>query len=125
MKYFDMSEFACKHCGQLPVNGMNPKLLEGLDKLREAWGAPIYISSAYRCPVHNAECGGVSNSQHLLGNAADCYVDGGYTEFERFMRLCYDIGCFDGLGVYKTSQFMHLDTRSNGNEINTYNWIGD
>ena len=125
MKYFDMSEFACKHCGQLPPNGMNPVLLNALDAIREAWGAPIYISSAYRCPVHNAECGGVSNSQHVLGNAADCYVDGGSEEYERFLQLCKDMRVVDAIGEYHSSFFAHLDCRSNGKEINTYSWIGD
>lgn len=124
MKYFTLDEFRCKHCGQLPPNGMNPKLLEGLDKLREAWGAPIYVSSAFRCNEHNAAVGGVPGSEHTKGNAADVYVDGGSAEFERFRQLCYDIGCFDGLGTYRTSQFMHLDTRVNGTDINGYNWIG-
>lgn len=119
MKYFDMSEFACKHCGQLPPNGMNPVLLERLDNLREMYGYPIYISSAYRCPTHNAEVGGVSNSQHVLGNAADIYVDGDY---QSFYDLVLNSQLFDGVGYYPDSQFVHVDVRDNGNNPNYYRW---
>lgn len=42
-----------------------------LDPLREAWGAPIIVTSGYRCPRLNAAVGGVKTSQHKLGQAAD------------------------------------------------------
>ena len=42
-----------------------------LDPLREAWGAPIIIGSGYRCPELNKLVGGVKNSQHMTGEAAD------------------------------------------------------
>lgn len=42
-----------------------------LDPLREAWGAPIIVTSGYRCQKLNKAVGGASNSQHLYGQAAD------------------------------------------------------
>ena len=42
-----------------------------LDPIREAWGEPIVISSGYRCKELNTLVGGVKNSHHLLGCAAD------------------------------------------------------
>lgn len=42
-----------------------------LDPLREAWGAPIIVTSGYRCVRLNAAVGGVKTSQHTLGQAAD------------------------------------------------------
>lgn len=42
-----------------------------LDPLREAWGAPIIVSSGYRCPKLNAAVGGAKTSQHMVGQAAD------------------------------------------------------
>ena len=42
-----------------------------LDPLREAWGAPLYVTSGYRCPALNRAVGGVPHSQHILGQAAD------------------------------------------------------
>ena len=42
-----------------------------LDPIREAWGEPIVVSSGYRCKELNALVGGVKNSHHILGCAAD------------------------------------------------------
>ena len=42
-----------------------------LDPIREAWGEPIVVSSGYRCKQLNTLIGGVKNSHHLLGCAAD------------------------------------------------------
>ena len=42
-----------------------------LDPLREAWGAPIIVTSGYRCGKLNRAVGGASGSQHMLGQAAD------------------------------------------------------
>ena len=69
-KNFSEEEMSCRCCGQLPANGISPVLLEGLEQLRERIGKPIYISCAYRCPKHNAEVGGVPDSQHVDGTAA-------------------------------------------------------
>lgn len=35
---------------------------------------PVIISSGYRCPKLNAAVGGVKNSQHLKGEAADIHM---------------------------------------------------
>lgn len=45
-----------------------------LDPLREAWGGPIDVNSGYRCPPLNKAVGGVKNSQHLTGQAADIRI---------------------------------------------------
>ena len=42
-----------------------------LDPLREKWGAPIRVSSGYRCPKLNRAIGGAAGSQHMKGEAAD------------------------------------------------------
>lgn len=42
-----------------------------LDPLREAWGAPIIVTSGYRCPRLNQAVKGAKSSQHLKGEAAD------------------------------------------------------
>jgi hypothetical protein len=44
---------------------------ELLDPVREAWGKPIRVNSGYICPQLNKAVGGVANSQHLKGEAAD------------------------------------------------------
>ena len=45
--------------------------VEVLQPIREAWCQPIVITSGYRCPALNKAVGGVKNSQHVLGQAAD------------------------------------------------------
>ena len=47
-----------------------------LEPLRDALGGPIYISSGWRCPRLNAAVGGVLDSQHVTGEAADCAFAG-------------------------------------------------
>jgi len=50
---------------------VHPVLVQALDELREKYGHPIRISSGYRGAQHNADVGGVPNSLHLIGAAAD------------------------------------------------------
>ena len=119
MKYFDINEFTCHHCGELPENGMNQVLLDKLDALREYIGCPIIVSCGYRCEPHNAEVGGVPNSQHVLGNAADIYTNS--LSVDGLANAAAQIG-FDGIGRYYHSEFVHVDVRSNGAEPNGYTW---
>ena len=42
-----------------------------LEDIRNDFGAPIVVTSAYRTPLVNHEVGGVANSYHLQGRAAD------------------------------------------------------
>ncbi len=45
-----------------------------LEPLREEYGAPIIINSGFRCVAVNQLVGGVKNSQHLKGEAADIHL---------------------------------------------------
>ena len=47
-----------------------------LQPIRDAWRAPIVVNSGYRSEALNKAVGGVSNSQHRLGEAADIKVGG-------------------------------------------------
>lgn len=119
MNYFSIDEFRCKHCGELPDGGMNQILLDKLDDMREKIGMPIIVSCGYRCPEHNAEVGGVANSQHIYGNAADIYVNG--LSVDELADYCVAEG-FDGIGRYYNSSFVHVDVRDNGESPNGYTW---
>ncbi len=46
-----------------------------LQPLRDAIGRPVYINSGYRSERLNARVGGVLNSRHLQGKAADIHCD--------------------------------------------------
>ncbi len=52
------------------VDNLN-RLADYLDGIRAKLGKPILVSSGYRCPMLNKAVGGVANSQHLKGLAAD------------------------------------------------------
>lgn len=45
-----------------------------LDPLRRLYGKPIVITSGFRCPELNKRIGGMANSWHTQGNAADIHV---------------------------------------------------
>ena len=47
---------------------------EVLEPLRQHYGKPIRITSGFRCEALNMAVGGVGNSQHMLGEAADLSV---------------------------------------------------
>ena len=47
-----------------------------LEPLRKAMGEPIKIGSGFRCQQLNKAVGGVANSQHMKGQAADISIEG-------------------------------------------------
>lgn len=64
-----------------------------LDPLRELWGKPIYVNSGYRSPALNKAVGGVANSQHIKGQAAD--ITTGNTASNRKLFALIRDGGFD------------------------------
>ena len=79
IEYFTREEFRCK-CGGKYCDGFpaEPKeqLVRIADQLRKNLGVPITIVSGLRCPTWNQIQGGVDNSQHMYGEAADIYAAG-------------------------------------------------
>ena len=73
-KDFQRAEFGCG-CG-CGYDDISPKLVDKLQQLRDLVGKPIVITSGCRCKLYNSHIGGVSNSPHLLGLAADIQVKG-------------------------------------------------
>ena len=84
MKYFSIkeltkSETATKKGIDNTPNAAQVKNLEALidnllDPIREQWGAAIYVTSGFRSVALNKAVGGVANSHHLGGYAADLTV---------------------------------------------------
>lgn len=79
IQYFTRDEFRCQ-CGGKYCNGFpaEPKeqLVRIADQLRKNLGVPITIVSGLRCPTWNQIQGGVADSQHQYGEAADIYCSG-------------------------------------------------
>ena len=58
-----------------------------LNPIREAWGGPVIVKSGYRCPLLNNKVGGVKNSAHLTGYAADLIPGNGQrAKFIKFVQ---------------------------------------
>ena len=80
IQYFTREEFRCqckgKYCNGFPVEP-EEKMVRTVDEIRRRLGIPVSIvdsgGSGVRCPKHNAEVGGVYNSEHLYGRAADLH----------------------------------------------------
>lgn len=47
-----------------------------LQPIRDAWKSPVIVNSAFRSEAVNKAVGGVKNSQHRLGEAADITIGG-------------------------------------------------
>ncbi|MBR1781889.1 MAG: peptidase M15 [Bacteroidales bacterium] len=111
MKYFKMSEFACR-CGcEVPASAREN--IEGLvsavlDPVRERLGKAIYVNSGYRCSKHNLKVGGAKASQHIKGEAADIRCE----DNEQLKRLIKEQGVFDQMIVYST--FVHVSYKRVG-----------
>ncbi len=114
--YFDDYEFAC-NCNRHEVdeNGHNKldhiidkRLVDLLDAIRERLGFRYISIVATACPEHNAEVGGVSNSQHVLGTAADITYDG--IDVDYLAQVAEECGA-DGIGKYYHQDFVHVDVR--------------
>lgn len=109
VEYFDRSEFKCKcgKCGGFPVEP-SEELVLTLDKIRKYFGERAIITSGIRCAEHNEAVGGVMNSQHLKGAAADFFVEG--VAPERVAMYAETLlPKKGGIGRYKT--FTHIDVR--------------
>ena len=68
-----------------------------LQPLRDAMQEPIKIGSGYRCTNLNHAVGGVSNSQHIKGQAADLCIDGDMKRGRRWFNWILDNCDFDQL----------------------------
>ncbi|MBQ7957559.1 MAG: peptidoglycan-binding protein [Clostridia bacterium] len=100
---------------------IDEKLVTLLQKMRDKFGL-INISSAYRTKTYNKKVGGVSNSLHLYGKAADITIrdNSRLTEAAQYAEK---IG-FSGIGLdNKYQMYIHLDTRS-GKSYFRYNSNG-
>ena len=143
MKYFRINELArcfnengarCRECRlKQPANKLPDGVEENLqalvdnvlDPVRERYGKPIKVNSGFRCLVHNKTVGGVPNSQHVKGEAADIIPVSSEkikvkSELERLVKIIEELGKFDQLIIYPT--FVHVSwKRSGGNRKQVIN----
>jgi hypothetical protein len=105
---FAVREFACKDGSDAVL--VAPRLVMVLQSLRSHFCAAVTINSGYRTPQYNAKVGGVTDSQHCYGTAADIVVRGKTpAQVAAYARqLMPDWG---GVGIYTKEGFTHIDVR--------------
>lgn len=110
---FRVREFACQDGSDAVV--IADKLVQILQGIRNHFGQPVTINSAYRTPEHNKKVGGSATSQHLYGMAADIVVAGvdPYDVAAYAEQLMPNTG---GIGRYKG--FTHIDVRKDKSRWN-------
>lgn len=105
-KNFKVREFCCK-------DGSDKILIDAdfvkykLQKIRDHFGAPVTINSAYRTPEHNEKVKGAKASYHLQGRAFDIVVKG-HTPRE-VARYAQTLGI---PGIIQYNGFVHVDSRT-------------
>ena len=111
---FNLSEFKC-HDGtdvpeQLLQNVM--ELAKNLQVLRNHFGKPIHINSAYRTVDYNKKIGGATKSQHLIGKAADIRINGiAPKEVADAIEQLISEGKMKQGGLGRYNSFTHYDIR--------------
>lgn len=102
---------------------LSNKTLDGIQLVREFWGAPTSVTSTYRTASHNTAIGGSATSQHITGAAIDIQPVDASIRFEKIKAFYEDMVCkgplyqslknagVKGVGIYNS--FVHLDDGSN------------
>ena len=114
--YFKPSEFYCRchRCRSraFKKDRMHDDTISTLHSIRVKYGA-LFITSGYRCKIHNKAVGGVYNSYHTKGMAADFTP-----KDKKHLTSIYD-DIVDGVfgkvssGLYIKKRFIHIDCREN------------
>jgi len=114
---FSLWEVVCPCCGKSKHDN---RLIIALEQLRELGceyrkeGTPITVLSGVRCSTWNSRCGGVPQSQHLVGRAADIVMRGLHPyEMESLAEQVW-LFSHGGIGVYPHRGFIHVDVRLGG-----------
>lgn len=106
-KNFLACEFVC-HCGKCPYSDpetvpIDSRLIQALQIARDSLGAPITITSGLRCPEHNKKVGGVANSYHTKGEAADLRAG----NMTRLFEVLTEIKLLEYIEVH--DNYIHVD----------------
>lgn len=109
--HFSANEFQCK-CEKCDMTLISMELVGLLERIRSEvraryGGKVVKINSGYRCVAHNKAIGGVKESMHTKGLAADIVVPG--VSPELLAVVCAMVNPEGGVGSYPT--FVHVDAR--------------
>ena len=105
-EYFKTSEFDSP---DLPGSGENMQVefMLALDDARRIAGIPFKVTSGYRTPQRNLDVGGVRNSAHTRGWAADIAAPT-LVQAMRIITAGWEAG-IRRFGIYPKRGFIHMD----------------
>lgn len=103
---FKVKEFCCKDGSDeilIDVDFVKNKL----QKIRDHFGVPVTINSAYRTEAYNKEVKGAKASYHVKGQAFDIKVKGHTPLVVAQYAQTLDVG-----GIIQYNNFIHVDSRN-------------
>lgn len=106
-QYFSAEELQCRCCGAMEMDG---EFMRQVVALRRQLGFPFPVTSAYRCPAHNAVVSSTGPSgPHTTGKAIDITVSG--RDAMRLLQAALNTHYFTGIGINQrgNGRFIHLD----------------
>ena len=85
--------------------------MDMMDELRETFGGPLIVSSAYRCPEYNNKISSTgTKGPHTTGKAIDIAING--EDAYKLVKAAVSMG-FSGIGIKQKGsfegRFIHLD----------------
>lgn len=107
-----------KYFSEKEVVGLDPSLVQMLDKAREIAGVPFKINSGIRTKTQNTNAGGVEDSSHLTGLAVDLACTTSSNRFKMVTALL-SVG-FNRIGLGETFIHVDIDKSKVGNVIWDY-----
>lgn len=127
VKDFEPQEFRCTcgRCSGYP-SFMKQVELKHLQRIRNHYKKPVEITCGLRCPAENSAVGGIPNSSHMRGYAADIHISGvtdtpaqrtealKWIEKQPNHQFTYGAYMYDSEGKYRTAagmgNAMHTET---------------
>lgn len=108
--HFRREELVCScGCGMLP----DAEFMKKIEGLRVAYGKPLTVTSAARCPEYNAKVSATGpTGPHTTGHAIDFAVS--YADAHKLLSIALKLG-FSGIGVQQKGEgrFLHVDDLPN------------
>lgn len=119
VKDFEPQEFRCTcgRCSGYP-SFMRQVELKHLQRIRNHYKKPVEITCGLRCPAENEAVGGIPNSSHMRGYAADIHISGvtdtpaqrtaalKWIEKQPNHQFTYGAYMYDSEGKYRTAPGM-------------------
>lgn len=92
------------------VRRLHMLCLRVLEPVRKRIGAPLLVSSGYRCARLNQAIGGSPTSQHIKGEAVDIWT-GAMDAADLHSLIIATVPEFDQIYLHRKNNFVHVSYR--------------